>query len=142
MCISCIDFHFFSTIGHGKHWKHNRETRVNLDPKSYCQDHLSSYIRKWQNTNCKLERNVLVEIYKLNMRKRLEYGILLSTCWKCIMAKLKSFLFVIKSGKKLTIGVNCEINVKKCGRGSCFCCFKFIGVIYQRNSVSKVWIIN
>jgi hypothetical protein len=39
--------------------------------------------------------------------------------------KIEVVSFVINSGRLLTLGVKCEVNVKKWGRGSCFCCFFF-----------------
>jgi len=42
------------------------------------------------------------------------------------MGKLNSF--VINSSRKITIGVNIKVNVKKWGRGNCFYCFFYLKV--------------
>jgi hypothetical protein len=41
---------------------------------------------------------------------------------KIYYCKIKVLCFVIKRGRKLTIGVKFEVNVIKRVRGSCFCC--------------------
>jgi hypothetical protein len=47
--------------------------------------------------------------------------------------KIEVVSFATKSGKKLTIGVKCMVNVKKWDRGSSFCFFRYLNifVIYQ-----------
>jgi hypothetical protein len=64
-----------------------------------------SVIIKNVNTNCKLENNISVVKYNLQMQEWLVHCILLSRCGQFIMAKLKLL--------KLTIGVKFEVNVKK-----------------------------
>ena len=64
-----------------------------------------SVIIKNVNTNCKLENNISVVKYNLQMQEWLVHCILLSRCEQFIMAKLKLL--------KLTIGVKFEVNVKK-----------------------------
>jgi hypothetical protein len=43
--------------------------------------------------------------------------------WEIYNGKSDVVSFVIKPGRKLTISVKFEVNVKKWGRGNCFCCF-------------------
>ena len=45
------------------------------------------------------------------------------------MPKLKLFFFYLKSGRKLTIGVKFQVNVRKRGRGSC--CFFLSQVLFD-----------
>jgi len=54
-------------------------------------------------------------------------------CWyititvlKISNGKIEDVSFVIKSGRKLTIGVKFEVNVQKWGRGSWFFCFVYL----------------
>ena len=52
-----------------------------------------------------------------------------SDCYLTIVENWKVLSVVIKYRRKLIIGVKCEVNVKKWGRGGCFCCFLFIKYI-------------
>ena len=89
-----------------------------------------SVIIKNVNTNCKLENNISVVKYNLQMQEWLVHCILLSRCGQFIMAKLKLL--------KLTIGVKFEVNVKKWGRWSCFCRFFYLNSLGNINGIQIV----
>lgn len=51
--------------------------------------------------------------------------------------KFEVVTFVVTSGRKMTIGVIFEANVRKGDRGNCFCCFVFFYVKLMVNKIAK-----
>jgi hypothetical protein len=89
---------------------------------------------------CYENNNLMTKFNKLQARARNINSIcgcgwyITIKVWKIDNVKIEVVSFLIKSGRKLTIGVKFEVNVMKWGQGSCYCSF----LIISRSSLQFV----
>jgi hypothetical protein len=98
-------------------WQNIFQQGVHIFRKLFSTKNTVTLWKVWIKTASSSEA---YELWNINSIRRNGLHITIKV-WKIYNGKIEVVSFIIKPDRKLTIGVKLEVNIKKWGRGNCFC---------------------